>query len=142
MEVNIMVRVTSNPIEALVKDIHPDAEASKLYPFRVRVAVIRRRPPRHPFFEYLVDMGRGAIEDVLEQRPLKGPLTFVFPERWMGVAEQQAFMALLSNHPDAAKIKDVAIVTSCPLIVGNFMRTQVGIISWPDDDKYGCGLGA
>lgn len=116
-------------------DYPPDSSAGKLYPFFVRVGCVKRRPPRHEFFEYFLEVGAGDIEKVLYHAPLRGPsLSFVFPERHMGVAEQQAFMYNMEKHPRISKIKTVDIITSAPLIVGSFMRDHIRILTWPDDE--------
>ncbi len=113
----------------------PDSEAGKLYPFFVRVACIKRRPPRHEFFSLFLEMGHPQIDLVMFHDKLDvTELSFVFPERWMGVAEQQAFTHVLSKHPEAKQINQVDIITSSPLIVGSFMAEQIRIITWPDDE--------
>jgi len=129
----------SDLIESMLKDIEysADARASGLYPFKVRVACVKRRPPRHPFFEYILDIGRADIESVFSGDPFgKTELTFVFPERWLGVAEQQSFMAYLEKHPEATTLKRVDLVTSSPLLLGNFYAVQMRIVTWEDDDDY------
>ena len=81
-----------------------DSSAGKLYPFFVRVGCVRRRPPRHEGWEYIREMGAAVIPRVFTGEPLEQDnLTFVFPERHMGVAEQYAFTSALSKHPDAKK---------------------------------------
>ena len=136
-----MVTVTSGTqiFNSMLGDIdYPeDSEAGKLYPFKVRVGCVKRRPPRHKFFDYIREMGSGDIEKVLNKEPFnKNELTFVFPERWMGVAEQQSFTHHLSEHPDIDKIKSVDIITSSPLLIGSFMREHIRILTWEDDDKF------
>ena len=118
----------------------PDSEAGKLFPFFVRLGVIKRRPPRHPYFEYIIDMGRADIEKICNKEPIdKSHLTFVFPERWLGVAEKQAFMSLITENPSVEQIKQVDIVTNEPMIVGNFYSQQVRVVTWPEDSGvYDC----
>lgn len=118
----------------------PDSAAGKLYPFFVRVGCVKRRPPRHAFFEMFREMGAVAIDAVFEHDPLgQSHLSFVFPERHMGVAEQQAFMHYLEKHPEAKDIKAVDIITSSPLIVGSFMRDHIRILTWEEDSGlYDC----
>ncbi len=112
----------------------PDSRAGKLYPFFVRVACIKRRPPRHDFFEMFIDMGRAHIDAVMNHDLInQSTLAFVFPERWMGVAEQQAFTHCLAKHPEAKDIKQVDIITSCPMLIGSFMPEQIRVLTWPDD---------
>lgn len=118
-------------------DYPADSEAGKLYPFKVRVGCVKRRPPRHKFFSYILDMGQSNIDKIFNEGPFNSnSLSFVFPERWMGVAEQQAFMYCLKQHPQANKLIQVDIITSSPLLIGDFMREQIRIISWDDDDNY------
>lgn len=139
-----LVTSLSNVFEAMLGDIDYDlnSDRGKLYPFKVRCGVVRRRPPRHEFFEYFLDFGRGYIDDVFTGKPLPKYLAFVFPERWLGVAEQQAFTHILSQHPCAEYIEMVDIITSSPLVVSSFHREMIRILSWEDDEKYGCGNGA
>lgn len=126
--------------EELLGDIKydPDSRAGCLYPFFIRVGLIQRRPPRHEYFEYIRDLGMVDIEKVMEKKRLnRRNLTFVFPERWLGVAEQQAFTHSIATHPNAETIKQVDILTSSPLIIGGFLREHIRIITWPEDvDKY------
>ena len=114
-----------------------DATAWKVYPYLVRVACIKRRPPRHEFFEYLLNIGMIDIPRILKFQPIdKEVLSFVFPERWMNVAEQQSFMQAITKNPSVEKIKRVDLITSSPLIMTNFFREQIRIVTWPDDDEY------
>jgi hypothetical protein len=137
-----MIKVTSgNDImdEMLGKiNYSKHSEAGKLYPFKVRVGVVRRRAPRHSYFDYIRDWGMTDIDKIFNKESFNGKkeLVFIFPERWMGVAEQQAFMHNLNNHPEAETLDQVDIITSSPLLIGDFMREQVLILAWEDDDKY------
>ena len=123
-------------------DYDLDSDRGKIYPFKVRCGVVRRRPPRHEFWEYFLDFGRGHIDKVINGEELPQYMAFVFPERWLGVAEQQAFMHILSQHPNAKDILQVDIITSSPLFVSSFHREMIRILSWEDDEQYGCGNGA
>ena len=112
----------------------PDSEAGKLYPFFVRVGCIKRRPPRHPFFSMFVDVGYGIIDKIMFHEELDmSYLAFVFPERWLGVAEQQAFSHVMARHPEVENFKEVNILTSSPMIVGSFMAEQIRVITWEED---------
>lgn len=138
------VSTVGSMMDEMLGDINysPDSKAGKLYPFFIRVGCVRRRPPRHSFWEYIREMGSSQIDRVLKGYSLDSEnLTFVFPERHMGVAEQQAFTHALSQHPDVDKIKSVDIITSSPLIIGGFIREQIRILSWPDDEDYCGGIG-
>jgi hypothetical protein len=112
------------------------------FPFRVRVVVIRARPPRDPYFEYFRDIGMLSIEKALYDKPgladkPESNLMFFFPERHMSVQEQQMFMSMLANHHQTGNIAHVDIVTSNPLILSDFRAEQIRIINWPDDaGKY------
>ena len=113
----------------------PDSQAGKLYPFFVRVGCVKRRPPRHPFFEMFVDVGYGLIDKVMFHEKLdRNSLSFVFPERWLGVAEQQAFTHVLAKHPEVENIKQLDILTSSPLLIGSFMAVQIRILTWEEDE--------
>lgn len=136
-----MVRmVTGNQIfEDMLGDInYPLEKYADTYPFKVRVACVKRRPPRHDFFEFIRNMGLEDIDRVLAGKPLRGRevLTFVFPERWMNVVEQQSFMSCLMKNPDIDKIKQVDIVTSSPLLIGNFFSEMIRVVTWEDDKNY------
>ncbi len=129
-----------NLFEEMLGDINysKKSEAGKLYPFKVRVGCVKRRPPRHEFFEFLREMGSGDIDLVFNGESFGGAKTllFVFPERWMGVAEQSAFMYVLKRHPEAKTLEQVDILTSSPMIIGNFMSAHIRVLTWPDDDNY------
>jgi len=113
----------------------PDSKVGQLYPFFVRVACIKRRPPRHEFFEFFRDVGMVMVDVVLNHKKIRDShLHFVFPERWMGIAEQQAFMWTLVKHPDVRKIKSLDLITSSPMMIGDFMREQIRIVTWPEDE--------
>lgn len=133
-----MTNVTSagEIFEQMLGDINYEDDMD-LYPFKVRVGIAKYRPPRHEFFDFIRDMGSGHISSVLKREPLNsGNLTFVFPERWMSVHEQRAFMLKLSRHPEADKIEQVDIITSSALMVGDFRREMIRILEWPDDKEY------
>lgn len=101
------------------------------YPFKVRVAVVKDRPPRHPAFEYLLNIGSGNIDRVFDNLPIRGSvLEFFMPERFMSVQEQQLFVMALAKHPDAATWERVDIITSSPIIITNFTRNQIRIVTW------------
>lgn len=109
-------------------------------PFSVRVAVIQTRPPRDPYFEYIVDVGKLNISRALYNEPGLAVrpdtnLMFVFPERHMSVREQQMFVYGLVNHDETENIGHVDIVTSCPLILSDFRAEQVRIVTWKGDEK-------
>lgn len=135
----IVARSGTNIFDSMLGDIdYPrDGDVGKLYPFKVRCGVVKNRAPRHEFFEYIVDMGKPDIERVLKHQPLRYnvpmDLTFVFPERWMAVKEQTEFMHALATHPDVGKIRSVDILTSSPVIITDFMKEQVRVLTWPED---------
>ncbi len=117
-------------------DIKYDPTEQKLYPFMARVGVVKYRPPRHECFEYLREMGSGAIENVLYHKgEISGVMAFVFPERHMSVHEQRTFMYSLVKHPTVKKVTQVDIITSCPLLVGDFHKEMIRIITWPEDEE-------
>jgi len=110
---------------------------TNLYPFKVRVGVVKYRPPRHEFFEIILNMGYTNIDPILYHKKFNPPptLNFVFPERFMNVHEQYGFIPKLKNHPEVNQIKQVDIITSNPMIIGNFKKEMIRVIQWPDDDK-------
>ena len=102
-----------------------------LFPFPIRVILTYRRTPRHPSFEYTVDMGRGYIEKLFDTKEeIKGDLTFVFPERWMNVSEQRRFPGLLRKQKG---ITSVEIITHSPILIGEFDAATVRIAYFDDD---------
>ncbi len=126
----------AQPFEEMLNDINYDPAESGIYPFLARVGVCKYRPPRHPYFEYLIHLGVGQIENVLYGKgELAGILTFVFPERHMSVHEQRSFMYNLMRHPTVAKVTQVDIITSCPLLVGDFHSEMVRVLTWEDDKE-------
>jgi len=125
-------------LESLLGDIdYPkDSIPGKLYPFKVRVGCVKRRPPRHDYFQYILEIGRGHIKNILDGSSLGGSkhLTFIFPERWMNVAEQRSFMSIMKDHPEVNIIENVDILTSSSILLGSFRHEQMHILTW-DDDK-------
>jgi len=125
------------PFEEMLGDIKYDPMERGLYPFLARVGVCKYRPPRHPYFEYLINLGSGYIEKILYGTgKLSGILTFVFPERFMSVHEQRSFMFQLCKHPTIDKVKQVDIITSCPLLVSDFYAEMIRILTWEDDKEF------
>lgn len=135
--------VVTTPFKELFDQFpeEPTPEEKLVYPdFRVRVVVIRQRPPRHPYFEYTRNIGIANIEDVFKGTDMNisesGKIHFTFPERWMSMHEQQMFMYKLSRHKDIGKVKLVDIITSSALIIGDFVKEQIRIITFNDDGEY------
>lgn len=109
----------------------------ELYPFKVRVGMPYRRPPRHEMWEYLLEMGHLDIDRVFNKESFPHDvLTFVFPERWMNVSEQRNFMHQLMQHPEVEKLKQVDIITHSPLMLGDFTRHMIRVLNWEDDILY------
>ena len=126
-------------ITTLLNEIDVDnMMAAMVYPhFKVRVGVIKDRPPRHPAFNFCLDMGREDIVRALQGRTFRvNKLLFVFPERWMSVCELTKFMDALHQHPDAeaGRIKEVTIITSSPQLLTNFPAQSLRVISFNDDE--------
>lgn len=134
-----------NTMKEMMKTLFPHItneqkeNAKQCYPnFKVFCSVVKARSPRHPYFEYIINIGMGDIDRVFSGETFNDNiLIFIFPERHMSVHEQYAFMKKLKEHPDALanKIETILILTSSPLIVGNFYKEQVAILTW-DDDRY------
>jgi len=122
--------------EKMLGDIKFNPAARTLYPFFVRVGVCKYRPPRHPIFEMVLELGYGYIENVLYHTgKLSKHLTFVFPERHISVHEQHAFMAQFESHPNVGIVKQVDIITSCPLLISQFYGESIRILTWEDDKE-------
>lgn len=121
------------------KDVEFSDMVKSIYPnFKALLSVIKYRPPRHKYFEYLLEMGRADIDRAFSKEPFKtNNLFFVFPERFMSVQETCHFMNAICKHPDALenKISTVLVVTSSPMIITDFMSEQVRIIEFEDDKK-------
>lgn len=137
------MRNVAGTFEDWLGDINRDeAMARSSLPFFVRVGCVKMSAPRHERFEFVLEMGRNDIDRVFNGTSLSSAsLTFVFPERFMSVHEQQAMMSALVKHPDARSIEQVDIITSSPLLVGNFCRAQIRILTWVDDARHS-GRGA
>lgn len=126
----------SNWLDSLLGDINPD-EAKPEYPFGWRVGCVKMASPRHERFDIVRDLGASLIEALFCNKDLPaGKLTFVFPERHMSVHEQQAFTLALMSHKNADNITSIDLITSSPLIIGNFHRESIRILSWDDDEKH------
>jgi hypothetical protein len=133
-------RSADQTINELLKDINYDHDtfAMELYPFKVRLGAVYRRPPRHPFFEYLLELGHMDIERVFKGESFRGRthLTFVFPERWVGISEQRSFMYSLNRHPEAKTLELVDIITSCPMFLSDCANVMVRVLQWEDDNEF------
>ncbi len=117
---------------------YEDHEMSmSLYPFKVRVGMPYRRPPRHQMWEFCLELGRMDIDRVFMKKPFKtNSLTFVYPERWMNVSEQRNFMHQLNQHPEVETLKQVDIITHSPLMLGDFTQYMIRVLKWDDDLLY------
>lgn len=124
--------------EQLLGDIDVNNEpARRSYPFDLRVGCVKMAAPRHERFDFVRDMGADLIDSVFTGKPFTGTqLTFVFPERHLGVHEQQAFMQALLQNPNIKNIKSLDLITSSALIIGNFSRDSIRILTWGDDDCH------
>jgi hypothetical protein len=126
--------------EEMLGDIDYENEefAMGIYPFKVRVGMPYRRPPRHDMWEYLLEMGRHDIDLTFSGETFEGrdTLTFVFPERWMNVSEQRHLMHALKQHPEGETLKQVDIITHSPLILGDFHSSMIRVLKWDDDIIY------
>ena len=126
----------NSQFEEMLGGIKYDPVKRGLYPFMVRVGVCKYRPPRHPYFEYMIHLGETEIENVLYHTgKLRGGYTFVFPERYMSIHEQRTFMYQLNSHPTVDKITQIDIITSSPIMISDFMSNMIRILTWKDDNK-------
>jgi len=122
--------------DEMLGDVAPNK--GDIFPFNVRVGVVKYRPPRHDFFEFIQYMGKLDIDPILyhEKFDPASFLTFVFPEAHMSVHEEQMFTYKLSNHPEVDQIENVDIITKSPMIVGSFRSEMIRILTWTGDEKY------
>ena len=123
--------------EEMLGDINYEDDM-KLYPFKVRVGMPYRRPPRHEMWQFLLEMGHLDIDCIFANESFEGrdSLTLVFPERWMNVSEQRHLMWALKKHPEAKTLKQVDIITHSPLILGDFRACMIRVLKWEDDILY------
>lgn len=130
------IKSVADIFEDMLGSINYDSLYGDLYNFKIRLGVIKYRPPRHKFFEYMRTLGVNNIDAVLNHKPLMNPeqLIFVFPEAHMSVNEEQQFTLKLNEHPDVDKIKQVDILTKSPILISEFYKEMMVILTW-DDDK-------
>ncbi len=132
-------RSSRDLFEEMLGDINyeDDDFSMKLYPFKVRVGMPYRRPPRHEMWQFFLETGHLDIDRVFMKEPFShNRLTFVFPERWMNVSEQRNFMHQLKQHPDVDKIEQVDIITHSPIMLGDFSHYMIRVLKWDDDLLY------
>lgn len=111
-----------------------DDLAKTWYPFRVRVLVMKSRPPRHPFFDNFRDLGAGLLDPILEGEPLRTDhLVLVFPERHLSIHEIAALMFKIVHHPEADNFKGVDIITSSALLLTDIPAQMMRIAEYADD---------
>ena len=107
------------------------------FDFPVRVGCVKMSSPRDARFSEVLTVGMPLIDAVFNRSPLPVEhLSFVFPERYMSVHEQQGFMRALLQNPSINDIKSLDIITSSPLMISDFRKEQIAIITWQDDYKY------
>jgi len=127
-------------LDEMLGDINyeDDEHAMELYPFKVRVGMPYRRPPRHKMWEFFLELGHLDIDRIFTNESFEGRdlLTFIFPERWMNVSEQRHFMWQLKKHPEVETLKQVDIITHSPLIIGDFRAPMIRVLKWEDDILY------
>jgi len=124
-------------MESYLGKIKPlSLEVTKL-PFFIRCGCVKMAAPRHERFDLLRDIGSELINSVFENKEIKkvNPI-FFFPERHLSVVEQQAFISALKNHRNSKDFLNIDIITSSPLIIGNFQRESILILQWNDDHKH------
>lgn len=102
-----------------------------IYKFPVRVALPKFRPSRHECFELVREMGMGQALAALAGKPMEASPLIVFPERYCSIQEQHVLMSAIVKNP--TKLKMFRLVTQSPLIISNFLRTQIRIVTWPED---------
>lgn len=108
-------------------------------PFRVAMPW---SAPRNERWHFMLELGRFDIERVFDGQPFMPPdkdvLTFVFPERWMGVHEAHAFVQKITEHPSVKKghITRCDLITHSPLIVGNFRKEQIRIAKYDTNEPW------
>jgi hypothetical protein len=128
-----MITSAGNIFEEMLGDIQP-REGDKVF---YRVACIKMAAPRHPRFDFIREMGFPHIDKIFSGESFGSmSLTFVFPERYMSVHEQQKMIWMLEKHPEIDRLHGVDIITSSPLVIGSFRRENIRICTWDDDHKH------
>lgn len=122
-----MVTISGNPFKEWF-DFKVD---NPIYDFDVKVCIAPRVPPRDPMFEYVIYMGRGDMEQLFVKRqPLKtSHALWVFPENHLTVHEQQALMYVVDKCGLRGELQSLQMITQSPLIVSDFTRDHIRIIS-------------
>lgn len=105
--------------------------------FAHRLLCVKNTPPRAPEYEYLLFIGINHIEALFDDRHnpptiLDEVLTFIFPERFLSVHEQQCLFAAITKA-DTPNLKRVDIVTSSPMVV---QCSNNCYVTAPDDRYY------
>lgn len=124
--------------EELLGDIKVSEQKNNdSYPFQVRFGCVKMAAPRHERFDIVRDIGTNIIDKIFNRESInESHLFFVFPERHLSVHEQQTFMYNLIRNPNIKNIKSVDIISSSPLMVSDFHREQIRILTWDDDYKH------
>lgn len=123
-------------LEEWLGDIDPNSDESS-YPFGLRVGCVKMASPRHSRFDFVRDMGAELLDKLFNNEPINDTtIVLMFPERHLSVHEQSSIMLRLKQHVSANDIEQVDIVTSSPLIVGNFKRESIRILTWSDDAMH------
>lgn len=106
--------------------------------YALRCGCIKMASPRHPRYEMFLNVGMSDVDVIFDHsKTFSGSdLSFVFPERFMSVHEQQAFIHALEKHPDFVHVNSVDIITSSPLVIGAFRRENILIVTHEDDFKH------
>ncbi|RLD06759.1 MAG: hypothetical protein DRI65_06120 [Chloroflexota bacterium] len=109
-----------------------------------RVACIRARHPTHEYFQFILNMGSSLLPRILDKTPLESNIrkpdfciALVFPERHLSVHGQYALMGMLYKNPSITRFKQLDLITSSPILIGNFQKEAVRVCRWEDDvEKY------
>lgn len=129
MTSSTVARQPGEELDRIFESIPPDAFATMVYPdFRVR-CIASLIPPRDVMFDHLLDASRNDVDRVFSGASFRGKrLRFIFPERWMSVAEQGEFMNRLAAHPGAKGLEVVDILTACPTIVTDIPNDSLRVL--------------
>jgi hypothetical protein len=121
------------PLPEYLKQLEYCQHVKESYPdFPIQVIVVKDIPPRDKRFQFERDMGTGFLDAIMEMGELpKGSVLIYFPERWLSVGEQRLFMSSIMDNPTRKNIQLLQIVTSSPMIVSDFFREMIRIISDP-----------
>lgn len=128
-----MFQSLNDKFNEMLGDIDPYVHTN----YALRVGCVKMAAPRHERFDLIREIGLADLNNLFNGLKFSSEnIAFVFPERWLSVHEQQAFMYAMENHPHFKMVKSIDIITSSPLLIGGFRRESIRILTWEDDNMH------